>query len=145
MQKAPELVVHERMSQGKGVKCSKEKKKVKRWSNEEKKGKPSSSSVEDTEEIIKFRGLKNEIDPCWTNLAERMEEEVLDNYKVEDSRERLTKAEAPRCSGGVCAEARNIGWESGEKIAGQESSPCSESTTCSGCKARKRIRRKKKR
>ena len=29
MQKAPELVVHERMPQGKGVKCTKEKKKVK--------------------------------------------------------------------------------------------------------------------
>ena len=32
MQKAPELVVHERMSQGKGVKCTKENEKVKGWS-----------------------------------------------------------------------------------------------------------------
>ena len=51
MQKAPESVVHERMSQGKGVKCTKEKKKVKGWSNEEIKGKPSSSSKEDTKEM----------------------------------------------------------------------------------------------
>ena len=35
MQKAPELVVHERMSQGKGVKCIKEKKRVTGWSSEE--------------------------------------------------------------------------------------------------------------
>ena len=40
MQKAPELVVHERMSPGKGVKCLKEKKKVKGWSTEEAKGSP---------------------------------------------------------------------------------------------------------
>ena len=31
MQKVPELVVHERMSQGEEVKCTKEKKKVKGW------------------------------------------------------------------------------------------------------------------
>ena len=91
MQKAPELVVHERMSQGRGVKCTKEKKIVKRWSNEEKKGKPSSSSVEDTEEMRKWRGPKDEIHQCWTNLAERMEEEVLDKYKVEDSKREAYK------------------------------------------------------
>ena len=50
MQKAPESVVHERMSQGKRMKCTKEK-KVKGWSNEEMKGKPSSSSEEETKEI----------------------------------------------------------------------------------------------
>ena len=39
---SPELVVHERMSQGKGVKCTKEKKTVKGWSTVEMKGKVSS-------------------------------------------------------------------------------------------------------
>ena len=52
MQKAPELVVHERMSQGKRMKCTTEK-KVKGWSNEEMKGKPSSSLEEETEEMRK--------------------------------------------------------------------------------------------
>ena len=47
MQKVPELVVHECMSQGKGTKRTKEKKKVKGWSTEEMKGKPSSSLEED--------------------------------------------------------------------------------------------------
>ena len=61
MQKASELVVHERMSQGKGVKCTKEKKKVKGWSTEEMKGrKPSSSLEEDTEEMRKWRGLSQD-------------------------------------------------------------------------------------
>ena len=35
MRKAPELVVHERMSQGEGVRSSKEKKRVPGWSAEE--------------------------------------------------------------------------------------------------------------
>ena len=72
---------------GKGVKCAKEKKKVKGWSTEEMKGKPSSSLEEDTEEMIKWRGMSQGVmDQCWKNLAERMEEEVLDKYKVEDSK-----------------------------------------------------------
>ena len=40
MQKVQELVVHERVSQGKGVKGRKEKKKVPGWSIEEMRGKP---------------------------------------------------------------------------------------------------------
>ena len=50
-----QLVVHERMSQGKGVKCTKEKKKAKGLCTEEMKG--SSSLEEDTEEMIKWRGM----------------------------------------------------------------------------------------
>ena len=41
MQKVPELVVQERMSQGKGMKGLKEKKKVQGWSIEETKEKPT--------------------------------------------------------------------------------------------------------
>ena len=62
------------------------KKKVKGWSTEEMKGKPSSSVEEDTEEMRGWRGMsQDEMDQCWKNLAERMEEDVLDKYKVEDS------------------------------------------------------------
>ena len=65
VQKALELVVHERMSQGRGVTCTKEKKKVKGWSAEEMKGKPSRSLEEDTEGKKKRRSLRqDEIDQC---------------------------------------------------------------------------------
>ena len=35
------------------------------------------------------------MDLCWKKLAERMEEEVLDKYKVEESKERHSEAELP--------------------------------------------------
>ena len=55
MQKVPELVVHERMSQVEKRKCVKEQKKVKGWSTEEMKNKANSLLVEeDTEEIKKM-------------------------------------------------------------------------------------------
>ena len=42
---------------------------------------------EDTEEMKRWRRLKqSEMDLCWKKLAERMEEEVLDKYKVEESK-----------------------------------------------------------
>ena len=87
LQKAPELVVHERMSQGKGVKGLKEKKKVPGWSFEEMKEIPNIAVVDDTEEMRKWGGFsQSEMDLCWKKLAERMEEEVLGKYKVEESK-----------------------------------------------------------
>ena len=121
MRKAPELVVHERLSQGKGVKGPKEKKKVPGWSIDEIKEKPNIAVVEDTEEMRKWRGLsQSEKDRCLKNLAENFEEEVLDKYKVEES-----KREAFRGRGGP------LGWrrvrkkkkqteKSGERNVGQE-------------------------
>ena len=142
MQKAPELVVHERMAQGEKVAGAKVKKKVKGWSSEEMKDQANSSLGEDTEEMRMWRGLKEEeIDQCWKKLAEEIEEEVLDKYKVEDSKR---EAGAIRWSGGVYREAGSTEHETGEKIAGQESSPCLESTTCSVGKACMKIPRKKK-
>ena len=86
IQKAPECVVDERMSQSKGVKDKNLKKPVEGWSTEEKKKQPSSCLEEDTEEMRKWRDMgQEEMDQCWKNLAERMEAEVLDKYKVEDS------------------------------------------------------------
>ena len=58
-------------------------------------------------------------------LAEKIEEEVLDKYKAEDSNmERLTETEALRWNGSVYVEAGSTEYENGEKIAGQESSLC---------------------
>ena len=65
----------------------KEKKRAPGCSTEEMKEKPNTDFVEDAEELRKWRCLnQNEIDLCWKNLAERMEEEVLDMYKVEESK-----------------------------------------------------------
>ena len=50
VQKVPELVVDECMSQGKRVKSPKEKKKVPGWSIEEMKEKPNITVEEGTEE-----------------------------------------------------------------------------------------------
>ena len=53
---------------------------------EEMKDKPNSLLEEDTEEKKKWRGMsQDEMDQSWKNLAERMEDEVLDKYKVKDS------------------------------------------------------------
>ena len=50
------------------------------------KERPNIAVEEDTEEMKKWRSLnQSEMDLCWKNLAERMEEEVLDKYKVEES------------------------------------------------------------
>ena len=73
-----------------------------------------------------------------------MEEEVLDKYKVEDSKREAYRGRGSRWVGGGCEEAKNTGFESGEKTAGQELLPCSESTTCRVGKSCKKIPRKKK-
>ena len=71
---APELAVHERVSQSEEVRSTKEKKNT-----------PNSLLEEDTEETRKWRGLDQNKIQCWKKLMERMEEEVLDKHKVEDS------------------------------------------------------------
>ena len=43
------------------------------------------------------------MDLCWENLAERMEAEVLDKYKVEERKKRPLKVEALPWIGGECA------------------------------------------
>ena len=57
MHKVLALVANERMSQGKRVKSSKEKKKVKGCSFEEMKEKPNIAVEEVTGEMRKWRGL----------------------------------------------------------------------------------------
>ena len=48
--------------------------------------------VEDTEEMRKWRGLsQSEMDLYWKNLAGRMEEEVLDKYKIEESKREASR------------------------------------------------------
>ena len=81
-------MVNERTSQGKRVKSPKEKKNVPGWFIEEMKERLNIAVEEHMEEMRKWRGLsQSEMDLCWKKLAERMEEEVLDKYKVEESKE----------------------------------------------------------
>ena len=76
-----------RVSQGEIVKDPKEKKKVPGWSIEEMKERPNIAVEEDSEEMKRWRRLnQSEMDLRWKNLAERIQEEVLDKYKVEESK-----------------------------------------------------------
>ena len=51
------------------------------------KEKPHVAVVVDTEEMRKRRGFsQSEMDLRWRNLAERMEEEVVNKYEVEESK-----------------------------------------------------------
>ena len=73
VQKVP-LVVNKRMSQGEKVKDTKRRKCQDGPLNE----RPDIAVEEDTEEMKRWRSLnQSEMDLCWKNLAERMEEEVL--------------------------------------------------------------------
>ena len=47
------------------------------------------------------------MDQCWKNSAERMEEEVLNKYEVEESKKRLSEVEVLPWNGEGCPKARN--------------------------------------
>ena len=88
----------------KRVKGLKEKKKVQGRSIEEMKEKPNVAVVEDAGEMRKWRGLsQSEMDFCWKDSTKRMEEEVMDKYKEEES-----EREAFRDRGGVPLEWRRM-------------------------------------
>ena len=84
---------------------------------------------------------QEEMDQCWKKLAENMEEEVLEKYKVTTAKEELTEAEVLCWNGGVCEKTGSTEYESGERIVAQETSLCSENIICSVCKACMRVRR----
>ena len=111
------------------------------------KKRPNIAVEEDTEEMKRWRSLfQSEMDRCWKNLAERIEEEVLDKNKGERAREGPSKVEETPRNGEEYAETRrDIKLESVEKTAGQEFSPCLEKTTCSVCKTNKRSQQKRRR
>ena len=70
--------------------------------------KPNTAVDVDTEEMRKWRGLsQSEMDLCWKNLVERMEEEVLNKYEVEESKKMLSEVEVLLWNGEGSAKARN--------------------------------------
>ena len=90
--RVPELVAHERMSQVEKQNAQKKPRKLKGWSTEEMKNKANSFLEEDTEEMKKWSGMsQDKMDQCWRSLAERMEDEILDKYKVEDGKREAFK------------------------------------------------------
>ena len=108
-QRVPELVVHERMSQGEKVKGAKEK-KVKGWSTEEMKDKANSFLEEDTEEMRTWRFLyQEEMNQCWKKLAEGTEEEVLQQQRGLQRQRLAVGMEAGTKM------PKNTGYQSGEK------------------------------
>ena len=124
MPKAPKLVVHERMSQGEGVKGPKEKKRGPRWSAEEMKEQPNTDKEKYAEELTKWRCLnQREMDSCWNNLVERMEQEVLDKYKVEESKKEAFRGRAAAMEWRRVRENKTYRIRKWEKIAGQEFLP----------------------
>ena len=90
---------------------------------------------------------------CLPTPAHLRLPEIHDSGRDESMREgvgqggRLQKSclQRQRWNGGVCEKSGTTEYESGEKIVGQESSPCSENTTCSVCKASRESQRQKKR
>ena len=83
VKKFPELLVNERVPQGES---RKKRRKCHDSSIEDMKERPNIAVEEETEEMKRWRGLnQSEMDLCWKNLAERMEEEALDKFNVEES------------------------------------------------------------
>ena len=85
--------MHEGISQGKGVKGRKEQKESIRMVYCKDEGKLNIAVGEDTEEVQKNGEVQARAK--WTcagkNLAGRMEEEVLEKYKVEESKRGFQK------------------------------------------------------
>ena len=85
---------------------------------------------------------QEEMDQCW-KWQDKHRKRFWTSMKSRTAKERLTEVGAPFWNGGVHEEAGSTGYGSGEKTVGQESSPCSVSTTCSVGKACIKIPRKK--
>ena len=91
------------------------------------------------------REVRNEIAQNVIEGQRKWRKRFWTSTRWRTAKERLTGAEASFWNGGVYEEAGRTGYESWEKIVGQESSVCSEGATCSVGKACMKIPRKKKR
>ena len=99
------------------------------------KERPIFAVEEDTEEIKRWRSLNQiEIDVCWKNLAERMEEK----FQVEESKRGAFKGRGDPLDRRIMRKNKRYQLENGEKTAGRNISLCLESTTCSVCKVSRR-------
>ena len=110
MQKVPELVVQERMSQGKGVKGLKEKYKVQGWSIEEMTEKPNVAVVEDTEETSEMEKFELERNGLLAGRFWRKEwkRKSWTSFRSKKAKERPSEVEVPLRIGGRFAKTRHI-------------------------------------
>ena len=80
-------MVNERMSQAERVKIPKKRRKYQDGLLKNEGKAKHRCGAKDTEEMKRWRSLnQSEMDLCWKKLVERMEGEVLDKYKVEESK-----------------------------------------------------------
>ena len=57
--------------------------------------------MEDIEELIGWRAMSQlDVDECWKRIAVKMEEEVLNKYKMEDSKRVAIEVEVRLWNGG---------------------------------------------
>ena len=128
LQKVLERVVHERMSQGKKVKGTHEKKKVKGWSTEEMKNKSRDDREEDTEEMI-----------GWRSMSQGWRKRFWTSTRWRTAKEELIETEALFLEWRRVRRSRKyIIRKCGELFCKHFLSLCSENTTCSVCKACRR-------
>ena len=87
LQKVPGLVASQPIFEGKKWEGKGGGRKVVGWSIEELDQKVSGLLVKDTEDMVGWRIMSlEEVDQCWMRIAGKIEEEVLDKYKVVDSK-----------------------------------------------------------
>ena len=87
-------MVNKRMSQAERVKTPKKRRKYQDGLLENEGKAKHRCGGKDTEEMKRRRSLnQSQMDLCWKKLVEIMEGEVLDKYKVQESKRGLLKAE----------------------------------------------------
>ena len=108
---------------------------------------PNVAVEEDTEEMRKWRGLsQSEMDQCWRNLAERIEEEVLDKYKVEEGKREAFRGGGDALHGGECAKEQEIQNKKVERrLLGKNFLFVWRIQSCSDCKASRMSQQKRRR
>ena len=135
------------MSQGEKAKSIEEKKKVKGWSSEEMKNKPRDDREEDTEEIIEWRSVnQKKMYQCWEELAERLEEDNIQELAQKLRNFRMAADDWKKKSGACKLEkkgeasvrhspmgASTLLWSSSSLwewlMQGSKSKPCKRSST----------------
>ena len=75
----------------------KEEEKFVGWSTKEMDQEVSNLLVKDMEEMVSLRSMSQDgVDECWMRIAEKIEEEVWDKYKVD-----CCSLQRKRCAPGV--------------------------------------------
>ena len=82
------------------------------------------------------------MDQCWKTLAERAEEEVLDKYKVEESKREAFGGRGARWNWSRVRKKKKYRTRKWREDCWQEFSLCLQNISCSVCKACMKIGRR---